>query len=225
MQTFLRKPRRSNRRGTTAVEFALTAPIVFLLLMGAIEFSRANMLRHTAVVAATEGARRSIIPGATAEECQLAATRELAAVGFPSAEVLVDPPIILTDTTQVTVSISVPLSGDNGFVIPRFFKGAKIEKSVTLQRESAIETPGTEKVKNNGKSKSKNKSKSKGNNGSGNKRNGKGNGLEPIQEPPLKRPATEEVGMTKRAVKWEIAVMTFDRPLEMAAKPRLSGLA
>ncbi len=152
MQNFLPKSRNSNRHGSnrhgvTAVEFALTAPIVFLLLMGALEFSRANMLRHTTVVAATEGARRSIIPGATAKECRDAAARELAAVGFPSADILIDPPTILADTSQVTVSVSVPLSGKNGFVLPRFLKGAKIEKAVTLQREAAIENPGTEKSK------------------------------------------------------------------------------
>ena len=70
------------RRGTTTVEFALTAPIVFFLLMGAIELSRANMLRHTTVVAATEGARNGIIPGATSAECHQAAVNELDASGF-----------------------------------------------------------------------------------------------------------------------------------------------
>jgi len=144
MQNLTLKPTRTSRRGTTTVEFALTAPIVFFLLMGAIEFSRANMLQHTTVVAATEGARRSIIPGATAAECQQAAERELAIVGFPSADILIDPPVILEDTSQVTVSISVPMTGENGFFLPKFFKGAKIEKAVTLQRESAIEDPSTE---------------------------------------------------------------------------------
>ncbi len=157
------KSRCKNRRGTTTVEFALTAPLLFFLLMGAIEFSRANMLRHTAVVAATEGARHSIIPGATAAECQQAAESELAAVGFSSSTVTVNPAVILTDTTQVTVSVSVPLSGENGFVLPRFLSGAQIDKSVTLQRESAIEDPSTEPTNN-------------GNHGNGNNGNGNGNG-------------------------------------------------
>jgi len=138
------KPKRAIRRGTTTVEFALTAPILFFLLMGAIEFSRANMLRHTAVVAATEGARRSIVPGATATECQQAAESELAAVGFSSSTVTVSPAVILTDTPQVTVSVSVPMTGVNGFVLPRFLNGAQIDKSVTLQRESAVVDPATE---------------------------------------------------------------------------------
>ncbi len=132
------------RRGTTTVEFALTAPILFFLLMGAIEFSRANMLQHTAVVAATEGARRGIIPGATATECEQAATNELAAVGFSSAEVVIDPTVINDDTSQVTVSVSIPMSGENGFVLPRFLVGGSMQRSVTLQREAAVEIPSTE---------------------------------------------------------------------------------
>ncbi len=138
------KSKRVHRSGVTTVEFALTAPILFFLLMGAVEFSRANMLRHTAVVAATEGARRSIIPGATAAECQQAAESELAVVGFSSVDVVIDPAVILDDTTQVTVSVSIPLDGANGFVLPRFLYGARIDKSVTLQREAAVLDPSTE---------------------------------------------------------------------------------
>ncbi|MEM8946176.1 MAG: TadE family protein [Planctomycetota bacterium] len=139
-----RTTRRPQRTGTTTVEFALTAPILFFLLTGAIELSRANMLRHTAVVAATEGARRSIIPGATAAECAAAATSELNAVGFRTADVLIDPAVIGENTSQVSVSVSIPLSGDNGFVLPAFLKGAKISRTVTLQRELAIENPNSE---------------------------------------------------------------------------------
>ena len=169
-QTF--NPTRTERRGTTTVEFALTAPLLFFLLMGAIEFGRANTLRHTAAVAATEGARRSIIPGATAAECQQAATRELAIVGFTSADVLVQPAVILADTTQVTVSVSVPLNGTNGFVLPRFLSGARIDKSVTLQREAAIENPATERANNGNRGNNGNQGNgNNGNHGSGNRGN------------------------------------------------------
>ena len=132
-----------HRSGTTTVEFALTAPLLFFLLMGAIEFSRANMLQHTAVVAATEGARRSIVPGGTAAECEQTASRELEIVGFTSATVVVSPSVIVEDTPEVTVSVSIPMTGENGFVLPKFLIGGTIEKSVTLQRESAIVVPSS----------------------------------------------------------------------------------
>jgi Flp pilus assembly protein TadG len=133
-----------NRRGATAVEFALTAPILFVLVLGAIEFSRANMLVHTTAIAATEAARASIIPGATAAECKTAGMAELQAVGVSDATLTLDPPEILDDTTQVTVNLSVPLNMKNGYLLPRIFMGKEVFKSVTLQREGKTEDAGRE---------------------------------------------------------------------------------
>ena len=98
------------RRGAATVEFALTAPILFALVLGAVEFSRANMLVHTASIAATEAARRSIIPGATASEVRLKALDELEMVGIVDATVSLDPPEIVDDTTQVHVDLTVPVT-------------------------------------------------------------------------------------------------------------------
>jgi Flp pilus assembly protein TadG len=148
---------KSSRYGATTVEFALTAPILFLLVFGAIEFSRANMLVHTASIAATEAARRSIIPGATAADCQRAAQAELGALGISESTVEIDPPEINDDTTQVTVNLSVPLTMRNGYVLPRIFLGKQVAKSVTLQREGKWEDAASEKVKKDGVKESKSK--------------------------------------------------------------------
>jgi Flp pilus assembly protein TadG len=129
------KCQHADRRGAAAVEFALTAPILFALVLGAIEFSRANMLVHTTSIAATEAARRSIIPGATANEVRLKALDELGAVGVSDASVVLDPPEIVDDTTQVTVTLTVPVSLRNGYGLSRIFLGRHVYKSVTLQRE------------------------------------------------------------------------------------------
>lgn len=134
----------SARHGTTTVEFALTAPILFLLVLGAVEFSRANVIRHTAVVAATEAARKSIVRGATAQDCIDTAYRELSAVGVMTASVDIDPPEILFDTEQVSVIVEIPLDSSNGFILPGFIKGKKISKAVTLQRELAKSKNSTE---------------------------------------------------------------------------------
>src|SRR5690606_21432947 len=61
------------RRGAALVEFALTAPLLFFILFASLEFARANMLRNTVEMAAYEGARRGIVPGATAEDVRDAA--------------------------------------------------------------------------------------------------------------------------------------------------------
>jgi uncharacterized membrane protein YgcG len=156
-----------HRRGATTVEFALTAPILFGLVLGAIEFSRANMLVHTSSIAATEAARRSIIPGATANEVRLKALEELSAIGVSDASVVLDPPEITDDTTQVTVNLTVPVSLRNGYGLSRIFLGRNVLKTVTLQREGKSEAVGTEEVAADGVRRG---------NGNGNNGNGNGNG-------------------------------------------------
>jgi hypothetical protein len=143
------------RTGAAAVEFAMTAPILFTLVLGAIEFSRSNMLLHTTAIAATEAARASIIPGATAAEVKAAGVRELKAVGITDVKIELDPPEIVDDTAQVTVNITVPVNMKNGYILPRIFLGKEVFKSVTLQREGknsevSDETPMREGVKKTG---------------------------------------------------------------------------
>lgn len=138
--------RRSSRHGAAAVEFALTAPILFMLFMSAIELSRANMLVHTSSIAATEAARRGIIAGATATEVRDKALSELKAVGIVDAVVEVLPKDIVDETPQVTVNLHVPVSTRNGYSLARLLLGKEVFKSVTLQREgdfdaTAAETP------------------------------------------------------------------------------------
>ncbi len=59
------RPRRSQRKGVTAVEFAFVAPIIFALFIGAIEITRLNFIRNSAANAAYEGARKAVTPGST----------------------------------------------------------------------------------------------------------------------------------------------------------------
>lgn len=146
----LRPKNHSARRGSTTVEFALTAPILFLLVMGAVEFSRANIIRHTTIIAASEAARSSIVPGATTEDCLQKAQSELAIVGINQATIEIDPAEITDDTDQVSVSVEVPLDGSNGFILPGFLTGNRVEKSVTLQRESSGSRPTAENISSSG---------------------------------------------------------------------------
>ena len=129
----------TDRHGTTAVEFALTAPLLFMLVMASVEFSRANMIKHTTSVAATEAARKSIVPGATAQDCRNTALQELSVVGVNSATVVITPTVIQPDTSQVTVDVAVPLNGANGFIIAGYVTGKTVRKEVTLQREAMVE--------------------------------------------------------------------------------------
>ncbi|WP_425396814.1 TadE/TadG family type IV pilus assembly protein [Aeoliella sp.] len=127
---------KDTRRGAATVEFALTLPLLLLLVFAGIEFSRANVLINTAKVAAAEGARRGIVLGTTAADVKAAVDRELSMVGIAHADVVVEPAIVTDDTKVVTVGLSVPLDARNGYVTPRFFLGEYVWKITAIPREA-----------------------------------------------------------------------------------------
>jgi Flp pilus assembly protein TadG len=112
----------------------VTLPLVLFLFFGSIEFARVNMLRHTVAQAAYEGARRGMVPGATADEVRTVAQEILNSAFASSYTVTVTPATITRTTTQVTVDISLPLA-TNSWIVPDFFAGKTMTKSFTLQRE------------------------------------------------------------------------------------------
>ncbi|MEZ6133464.1 MAG: pilus assembly protein [Pirellulaceae bacterium] len=124
----------ATRRGATAVELALTAPLFFLLIFGGMEFSRANMIRNAAGVAVLEGARAGILPGATSSQCIAKTNAELAVLNIQGGSVSVLPTAIDQDTPEVTVTVSIPLS-QNALPLSKFVIGKQLVQSIKLKRE------------------------------------------------------------------------------------------
>lgn len=129
----LRRLRRA-RTGAVVTEFAICAPILFLFFFASLEFGRVNMIRQTVENAVYEGSRRGIVPGATADNCRAAAQAVLNTVSAADAVITVAPAEITSDTTEVTVSIAVPLNS-NSWVTPLFFADKTLSSSMTLNRE------------------------------------------------------------------------------------------
>jgi Flp pilus assembly protein TadG len=118
------------RAGAAAVEFALVAPIIFLMFCGAIEITRLNFLRHSANNACYEGARKAVIPGASSTAASDEALRLLNSVGCGrGASASVE---LLPTTVTVSVVIPVPM---NSWGLLRFSSGMNVTQSVTLSRE------------------------------------------------------------------------------------------
>jgi Flp pilus assembly protein TadG len=111
------------RRGATTVELAMVLPVLFLVVFGAFEFSRLNMLKHLASVAAYEGAREGIIIGATAADVETQVNGVLAAGGIIDASVTTTPATITSATTEVQVQVSIPVDG-NFWVLPAYASGS-----------------------------------------------------------------------------------------------------
>lgn len=118
------------RRGVTAVEFALTVPVLFLFLFATYELGRANMMKHTAEAAAYEAARVAIVPGSTDAEAIAAAESILATVGIRDADVSISP-----DANTVRANISFVFQ-DNMVIFPFFLgENAGVDRTCQLSRE------------------------------------------------------------------------------------------
>lgn len=128
------KRRRKNRLGATAVEFAVIAPIFFLVVLGGIEFASVHITQCAMENAAFEGARRGIVPGAQASTCRLAAEALMDGAGINEFTVTVTPATITPTTEMVKVSVAVPMTVENKFGLSGFLNDTTLVKAIELPR-------------------------------------------------------------------------------------------
>jgi Flp pilus assembly protein TadG len=103
---------RASRRGTAAVEFALTVPILLLFLFATLAFGRYNMIQQTVNNAAFAAARHCIVPGATVADGQTAGAKVLSEGFVTGGSVTITPNPITTTTAQVTATVTAPISSN-----------------------------------------------------------------------------------------------------------------
>ena len=122
------------RSGVATVEFAMTAPLLFMLLYAALELGHANMTFNAVEAACYEGARVGIVPGSNVAECQAAAERILAISKIRGANVTVTPANLNTSTQSVQVRVTVPYA-QTSIIPPTFTRLLTINRQCELQRE------------------------------------------------------------------------------------------
>lgn len=127
---------RTRRNGAVLIEFALAAPITFIMVFALIEFSRVAMLTNTAENAAYEGCRAALIPGGTADQARTAASRLMSSIGAVNPTITVSPATITEATDEITVEVSLSLN-TNAWLIPTFMRNQTLIKRCKLTRESA----------------------------------------------------------------------------------------
>ena len=129
--------RPAGRRGVAAVEFALTAPLLFLLVFGMIEVGRGLMVQQLLANAARDGARSAILEGATVEAVKASVTEYLGASSVSDVSVFVEPdPLTLAQGGDpVTVTVSVPFTEVSWLPTPKYLGGATLSASVIMRRE------------------------------------------------------------------------------------------
>ncbi|HUG89894.1 MAG TPA: TadE family protein [Planctomycetaceae bacterium] len=132
--------RSASRRGAAIIEFALIAPLFFLLVIGIIEFGRALMVQQVLTNASREGSRRAIVEGATVSDVQNVVTTYLSNASISSSTVTVSPNP-LTNVgfgDPVTVTVTVPFSNVSWMSNP-WFLGGRTLKAVSVMRGERLQ--------------------------------------------------------------------------------------
>lgn len=92
------------RRAVAAVEMAFVAPILFTLVLCAVEFGRAMMVANVLTMSAREGARAGSLPGSSNTDVTTAVNNELTAALLPVAKATTT---IKVNSTEANVSTAV----------------------------------------------------------------------------------------------------------------------
>jgi Flp pilus assembly protein TadG len=130
-------PRRGRRRtGAFLVEFAIVAPIMFMLMLATFEFGRAFMVMELLTEGARVGARQGIIDGTTTDQIRQAVVNYLTAVGIKgdtvTVQILYDAPNPLHP--DINVQVTVPIS-DVSWVPNPLFTSGTLSGQFTMRQE------------------------------------------------------------------------------------------
>ena len=123
-------------RGAAAVEFALVAPVFFLVVIGMIEVGRALMVQQALTNASRAGAREAALL-ATSQEAVLAKVHQYAAdMGIGGAEATVSPdPASAVAGTEITVVASIGFNQVSWLPTPWILGGATLSASTSMRKE------------------------------------------------------------------------------------------
>jgi Flp pilus assembly protein TadG len=126
------------RRGAAVVEFAIIAPIFFLLVFGMIEFGRMVMVQQILTNASREGARKAVLDGVSNGDVETTVEDYLTNASITGATVSVTtqaptPPDIAESRI---VTVSIPFSQVSWLPSPIFLGGKTLSASTSMRRET-----------------------------------------------------------------------------------------
>jgi Flp pilus assembly protein TadG len=131
---------RHKRRGAHLVEFALVAPLFFLLVLTFVDISRGMMATSLLSNAARVGCRMGVLPGKANSDIQAAITQALSGQGISgtTVTVLVNGAAADASTAQtkdlITVSVTTPAADVTWLPAALFVKG-NLSGQDSLERE------------------------------------------------------------------------------------------
>jgi Flp pilus assembly protein TadG len=117
-------------------EFAIVAPVFFLMVVGFLEFGRALMVQQVLINASRVGARQASTTGATLAEVQSAVEDYTEGVAVPAVAVAISPdPGTAAAGTTITVTTSVAFGDVSWMTSPWFLGGKTLTASSQMRKE------------------------------------------------------------------------------------------
>jgi Flp pilus assembly protein TadG len=132
---------RARRRGVAAVEFAVVASLLFVLILGIIEFGRAMMVLEMLNNAARNGVRVGCLSGSANTDVASAVTSALSGGGFSGSTntIKVNGTVADVNTAvagdSVTVIVQVPYNNVTWLPTSMFLAGRTLGSNVTMRHE------------------------------------------------------------------------------------------
>lgn len=119
------------------MEFALVAPIIFILIFASVEFGRAIMAIDGMEEAVREGCRLAVLDDTTTAEIEdmVRARLELVGVGVYTLSMDPDPPSGACQWDPVTIRVETAFSNVSLLPVPAFIGNITLRASCTLPRE------------------------------------------------------------------------------------------
>jgi Flp pilus assembly protein TadG len=128
--------KRGVRRGVAAVEFAIIAPLFFMLILATVEIGRAMMVQQILVNASRVGARRATTLTSSQQAVTDAVAEYAAGVGISGVEVSVSPnPATAAAGAAITVDVEIDYSKVSWLPAPWFMGGKQLVASSVMRKE------------------------------------------------------------------------------------------
>lgn len=125
------------RRGAVAVEFALVAPLIFLVVFAGIEFGRVLTALHELEAATREGCRIAVASGVTQDVEDIVAER-MSTFGITGYTLTTDPADVSSAAqwAPVKVEAEVTYAQVSWLPVPAYIGGITLRGSCTLPQET-----------------------------------------------------------------------------------------
>lgn len=131
------KPRNgASRKGTAVTELAITLPLIALVVMSTIETCSMLFLKQALRIAAYEGVRVSLVPGAETVNIEAGCNEILAARKVKNATITITPSNFNQQPYGTVVNVKVSADcASNSLFVPWIFTGRTITSDVSMMIE------------------------------------------------------------------------------------------